>query len=235
MTTRLAEFNEIIPHGLPRVSSDATSLCEIDSVGGSSVNRVATSVVINERARALSGLRRRLDLLISELASCVVSIDPDGQIRFATGGAVERIETYLGDQREPDRLPAVLDTWRAEQLRHRFANRDDVPMRVEPFVRDRDRRRLVVRHLFDEDGSLLLVEELPLAIDASGLVDLGLTPREGQILSLVAVGRTNVEVSVVLKVSARTVEKHLEHVYAKLGVANRAAAVAVAFVCHDHT
>ncbi|WP_441789825.1 response regulator transcription factor [Leifsonia sp. YAF41] len=53
-----------------------------------------------------------------------------------------------------------------------------------------------------------------------------LTPRELRVLTLVAGGSTNAAIAVSLSCSPRTVAKHLEHVYAKLHVANRAAAAA---------
>lgn len=52
-----------------------------------------------------------------------------------------------------------------------------------------------------------------------------LTCREEQILKLVAGGCTDEAIARQLGVSPRTVAKHLEHIYRKLGVANRAAAV----------
>jgi DNA-binding CsgD family transcriptional regulator len=52
-----------------------------------------------------------------------------------------------------------------------------------------------------------------------------LTPREQEILDLVAEGKTNAEVARVLWVAPSTVKKHLENIYAKLGVGRRAAAV----------
>jgi DNA-binding CsgD family transcriptional regulator len=52
-----------------------------------------------------------------------------------------------------------------------------------------------------------------------------LTAREAEILELVGVGLTNAAIAERLWVSPGTVKKHLENVYAKLGVANRAAAV----------
>lgn len=54
----------------------------------------------------------------------------------------------------------------------------------------------------------------------------GLTKRERQILRHVAQGKTNAEVATELWVAESTVKKHLENVYAKLGVPGRAAAVA---------
>ena len=52
-----------------------------------------------------------------------------------------------------------------------------------------------------------------------------LTDREIAILQLVAAGRTNSAIARELRLSPRTVAKHLEHVYRKLGVSSRAAAV----------
>jgi DNA-binding CsgD family transcriptional regulator len=52
-----------------------------------------------------------------------------------------------------------------------------------------------------------------------------LTDREIVILRLVAAGRTNSAIAHELQLSPRTVAKHLEHVYRKLGVSSRAAAV----------
>lgn len=53
----------------------------------------------------------------------------------------------------------------------------------------------------------------------------GLTRREAMVLELVALGRTNVAIAHRLGTSPRTVAKHLEHIYRKLGVSGRAAAV----------
>jgi DNA-binding CsgD family transcriptional regulator len=50
----------------------------------------------------------------------------------------------------------------------------------------------------------------------------GLTPAERRVAALVAEGRTNREVASALFLSARTVETHLTHIYAKLGVRSRA-------------
>jgi len=56
---------------------------------------------------------------------------------------------------------------------------------------------------------------------------LGLTFREVEILMWIARGKTNKEVGLILESSPRTVNKHLEHVFEKLGVSTRAAAVAI--------
>ncbi len=52
----------------------------------------------------------------------------------------------------------------------------------------------------------------------------GLTPREAEILTLVAQGRSNREIAATLTLSEKTVRNHVEHTYAKIGVANRVGA-----------
>jgi DNA-binding NarL/FixJ family response regulator len=56
-----------------------------------------------------------------------------------------------------------------------------------------------------------------------------LSNREFEILQLVAVGTTNREAAARLFISEATVKTHLLHIYAKLGVSDRAAAVAEAY------
>jgi DNA-binding CsgD family transcriptional regulator len=63
----------------------------------------------------------------------------------------------------------------------------------------------------------------PLILSAS-LECLGLTPREAEVLAWVAQGKTNTEVAAILGSSTRTVQKHLEHIFTKLGVETRTAA-----------
>jgi len=60
------------------------------------------------------------------------------------------------------------------------------------------------------------------------VVEAQLTPRETEVLSWVAKGKTNRDVADILGMSPRTVNKHLEHVFEKLGVETRAAATALA-------
>lgn len=56
---------------------------------------------------------------------------------------------------------------------------------------------------------------------------LKLTFREAEILMWIARGKTNKEIGLILDTSPRTVNKHLEHIFEKLGVSTRAAAVAM--------
>jgi DNA-binding CsgD family transcriptional regulator len=58
--------------------------------------------------------------------------------------------------------------------------------------------------------------------------ELGLTPREREVLALVADGRTNRQIAEALFISQKTASVHVSNILAKLGVANRAEAGAVA-------
>jgi DNA-binding CsgD family transcriptional regulator len=85
-------------------------------------------------------------------------------------------------------------------------------------VRERGANRIVV----DRVDQRLLVHEEP--VDAAKAARL--TPREQQVLEWVAEGKTNAEIAQILVAAPGTVRKHLEHVYAKLGVHTRTAAAA---------
>ncbi|MFO7725421.1 MAG: helix-turn-helix transcriptional regulator [Oceanipulchritudo sp.] len=61
--------------------------------------------------------------------------------------------------------------------------------------------------------------------DAKKLAQRGLTQRQIEILQWVARGKTNAEIALILAISYRTVQKHLENIFRILGVENRMAAV----------
>lgn len=60
---------------------------------------------------------------------------------------------------------------------------------------------------------------------------LGLTARESEVLLWTAQGKSNRDIATILDCSPRTVNKHLEQIYAKLGVDNRTAAAMTAVRC----
>ena len=57
----------------------------------------------------------------------------------------------------------------------------------------------------------------------------GLSVRELEVLRFVAAGKSNREIASTLVISEHTVARHLQNIYAKLGVSSRAAATAFAF------
>jgi DNA-binding CsgD family transcriptional regulator len=62
-----------------------------------------------------------------------------------------------------------------------------------------------------------------------------LTPREKEVLHWVANGKRNGEIDLILGISARTLQKHVQHILDKLNVETRSAAAAVWFRANTHT
>jgi ATP/maltotriose-dependent transcriptional regulator MalT len=107
---------------------------------------------------------------------------------------------------------------------------------------------LALRGAGDEEGARLELraalgafERLGAPGDAARASDLlggpaalpgGLTAREAEVLRLVASGKTNRDIAVELVISEHTVARHLQNMFAKLGVTSRAAATAFAYE-HD--
>ena len=68
-------------------------------------------------------------------------------------------------------------------------------------------------------------------LQAIGVAPAGLTRREVQVLRLVADGATTRDIAEQLFISSKTADHHIQHIYTKIGVINRAAATRWAF---DH-
>lgn len=92
--------------------------------------------------------------------------------------------------------------------------------------------KLLVRNMGEvgADEIMLLIEfhNHNNTLPGERLASAALTPRETEVLSWLAKGKTNRDIGEILELSPRTVSKHLEHVFEKLGVETRAAAVAMA-------
>ncbi len=105
---------------------------------------------------------------------------------------------------------------------------------------------IACRDLGDEDTAQMELDAARLAFDQLGagpdvarVDDLtlipeqraagGLTPREVQVLRLVATGRTNRAIASDLLLSEKTVARHVANIFTKLGVSSRSAATAYAY------
>jgi ATP/maltotriose-dependent transcriptional regulator MalT len=83
----------------------------------------------------------------------------------------------------------------------------------------------------DREGGIVAGLLLRLGLDPSVVsIVYGLTDRERQVLALVASGYSNARIGAELSLASLTFKKHLEHVYAKLGVHGRAEAAALRIV-----
>lgn len=76
-----------------------------------------------------------------------------------------------------------------------------------------------------EPGNTTLTAQESHAVPAAAP---GLTPREAEVLRLIATGLTNAEIAATLTISANTVERHVTHLYEKIGARNKADATAFA-------
>ena len=156
----------------------------------------------------------------------LIAIDLSGTITMETAAATSALAKFF-PKRIARGLPEQLARWMSwSDQAMRKAN--DVPDVRRPFVMEREGNRLTV-HLFSRpEQNFLMLEDHRWAIDPAALSSLPLTIRESEILAYVAVGKTNREIAIILAISSRTVEKHLEHILERLGVETRTAAAACA-------
>ncbi|HWO93515.1 MAG TPA: LuxR C-terminal-related transcriptional regulator [Dehalococcoidia bacterium] len=180
-------------------------------------------------AGMVDGLQRGDD----RWGSAVILLGRRGEMEFRNAAAARLLDAYFSGAGGPaTALPRELAHWVAGQ-RAVSARRFESPPPAEPLVRLREGKRLVVRYapaLRPNEREVLLLEETPeAALAASPLMELGLTEREGQIAVILASGMTNAEIGSALGISEKTVRTHLERIYEKLRVANRAAAVAFVY------
>lgn len=156
------------------------------------------------------------------ISSGVMIVWAGNTIGRITPSARRWCREYLGvSARRGSDVPRVLREWLSRGL----GERNQQGRR--PFVAEREGRRLLVHCLPSLNQSVLLFEERMRAQHT--FWDMGLTPREAEVLRWLAAGKTNPEIGRILSISARTAQIHLNHIYRKLGVENRTAAVAVAF------
>ena len=182
-------------------------------------------------AQTITHMQEKLILFdrgLDRLHLGLIFLAPDGKIRLATTWAMQQLTNYLCPRpfRE-NRVPQSLLRW-VKQQKAAPKGKDATLLRRSPLILDRKGKRLVIRLVSDLDQNLLLLEEHPTTMQIQSLVPFGLSPREAQVLDWVAQGKTNKEIGVILELSPRTVQKHLEHIYRKIYVETRTAAAAKA-------
>ena len=186
-------------------------------------------VQAHQNAESVGQMRRdtaEIKQAVEELDQGVVVFTGKDKVQWCTKRARGCISEYFEPSRGVDRLPESLSRWVEHQRSLPSDSGDTLQPRTSLTV-ERLGKRLVVRLITDhqEDRNLLLMEE-SFHLSAAPLEYLGLTRREAEILLSIARGRTDREIAVTLYISPRTVNKHLEHIYRKLGVGNRTEAVA---------
>lgn len=168
-----------------------------------------------------------------ELAEIAAALDAP-YLRAVSAHATGAVLLAEGDARAA--LPALREAWAAWQAL-------DAPYEA---ARVRALIGLACRHLGDADTAALELDaaawafrELGAAPDlarveglirrATPAVPGGLTPRELEVLRLVAAGKTNRAVAAALFISEKTVARHVSNIFGKLGLSTRAAATAYAY------
>jgi DNA-binding CsgD family transcriptional regulator len=192
------------------------------------LNRLKTHFIrAYQSAADKEKLRLELDLLqrgLDALESGLIAVSASGTVSSMTSLASRWLTRYFGERAlRSDRLPAALQAWLGWSRRSTHS----LAVVRSPFVIRGDGGELGIRVVPGAGGSLiLLLEERRLVPAVDALRPLGLSSRETEVLAWLTQGKTNIEIASILAISSRTVSKHLEKVYAKLGVENRTAAAA---------
>ncbi len=174
-------------------------------------------------ARSAQSARVALDAAGRHL----LAVRADGTILWSTPQATRLINAATGSNDGLDIVSRTIGEWMEKQ-----ASRD-MPL----VITQSDRPSLQFTFL-GAVGADEYLFRLTTTNDKSGDALLrdrfSLTTRESEVLVWIAKGKSNRDIGEILGLSARTVNKHLEQIYVKLGVENRAsAAVKAANVLHD--
>ena len=184
-----------------------------------------------DNARAFDRARRALvsgDAGRCSFGVCLIELDVDGRPVDLSKRAGEWLYRHFR-HRTARELPSPLRDWLQDgHKRGRRRVGDGI------FTHDALGCRLLVRHLPEVGpgggaGVLLLEERMGLIGSARTVLrQAGLSDRQVDVLAEVERGKSNDEVAATLCISPATVKKHLEHIFDRLHVSNRTAAVACA-------
>jgi DNA-binding NarL/FixJ family response regulator len=157
----------------------------------------------------------------------MLATDAKGRLLWCTPRAEQAITRIAPDWR---RSEATLPSQIRGQV-ERLLGRDNLAgasVRVKQLNGKGELELVVIAH-YRENEVLIRLNELNPEQDLVKLQDrLPLTSREAEVLLWVSYGKPNRVISDVLCISPRTVTKHLERIFDKLGIENRSAAAAVA-------
>jgi DNA-binding response OmpR family regulator/DNA-binding CsgD family transcriptional regulator len=156
----------------------------------------------------------------------LLAVSLQGKIMWATPQAQKLLSDNLAaDPNDELVLPDSMLQW-LEQARTGKAG-PKTPSTT-TFPDDEQIRLQYMGQLGPNEFLLRLAKDSSTDTSAQFSSELGLTTREGEVLSWLSKGKTNRDIAQILGLSPRTVDKHLEQIYAKLGVENRTAAAAIA-------
>jgi DNA-binding NarL/FixJ family response regulator len=152
------------------------------------------------------------------------AVNRQGNLLWATPQAQKLLADHHGTQAEDDFvLPPSLLQW-LEQAKGKGSSKSQAAS-----LPDNPQLRFYyMGETAPNEFLLRLSRESGTALPPEFTSELGLTTREGEVLAWLSKGKTNRDIAQILGLSPRTVDKHLEQIYAKLGVENRTAAAAIA-------
>ena len=188
---------------------------------------VEIELAIGDVAKARAA-GRELEDLAEAFGSAMLSAlaaHSRGSIHLAEGDARAALVSLRRAARLWQELEAPYETARARALTGSAyrALRDDEAAELELEA---------ARGSFRELGAAPDLARLDLQTTSSPDVSHGLSPRELEVLRLVASGKSNREIAAALVISEHTVTRHVQNIFAKLGLSSRSAATAFAFE-HD--
>jgi DNA-binding response OmpR family regulator len=156
----------------------------------------------------------------------LLAVNRQGTIMWATPQAQKLLADNLAAGADDELvLPLPMLQW-LEQAQRGKGGSKSTAMAAFP---DNEQLRLqYMGKLRPNEFLLRLAKDSSPGMPAEFSSELGLTTREGEVLSWLSKGKTNRDIAQILGLSPRTVDKHLEQIYAKLGVENRTAAAAIA-------
>lgn len=178
------------------------------------------SKLVNRFAGELADIRAGLEAV----GIGMIVLDDERRIRAMNDKARSCLQHYFGDWRQAAALPQVVSEWLLQQI----PARGRLPRPRVTLEMTSARGRLLITALPASSGSVLLAMQEQEAPQAAGLCALGLTAREAEIVGWVTKGKTNGEIATILGVSWRTIQKHMEHIFRKLGVDTRTAVATLA-------
>lgn len=151
------------------------------------------------------------------------AVNRQGHLLWATPQAQKLLADHHGAQADDFVLPPSLLQW-LEQTKGKGSAKSQAAS-----LPDNPQLRLYfMGETAPNEFLLRLSKESGTALPPEFTSELGLTTREGEVLAWLSKGKTNRDIAQILGLSPRTVDKHLEQIYAKLGVENRTAAAAIA-------
>src|SRR5229473_688442 len=156
----------------------------------------------------------------------LLAVNRQGKIMWATPQAQKLLSDNLAAGTDDEvALPHPMLQWLEQAQKGKAGSKTQA---MASFPNNQQLRLQYMSKLGPNEFLLRLAKDSSTNTPAEFSSELGLTTREGEVLSWLSKGKTNRDIAQILGLSPRTVDKHLEQIYSKLGVENRTAAAAIA-------